>query len=266
MSRRHYLTLAALAVAVTALGGCEMMRDIAGKLPGGGDSQPQGQQSQQESAPQVVEIGKDTPQQGLPQDQAVLPGEVAGQDLSVLSDEQRQRAEAEAQALLLEAQAQEAQAAVATLPDYASGSKPAATAAKTCATEIGDAHAGALSLSKQIASKLKVEPGMIYVSPTVIPDAYADCVDDVSSEVKQGLATNSSFQIASDQYDQIGSAVSQNSGSSAVVPLMVRAARQAGVPYLAVPSVHRVSDDVRLTIRVVKVQNGITLHQNWRKL
>ena len=56
--------------------------------------------------------------------------------------------------------------------------------------------------------------------------------------------------------------VSQNTGSSALIPALVRACRQKGIRLLNVSIVRHIGHKTVITIRNIRVKDGITLVQN----
>lgn len=153
----------------------------------------------------------------------------------------------------------------AVLPDYASGSN----AGSSCDFALQSAMVKTgVEQTKALVSKLKVEPGVVYVAPTIIPDAFVDCSTDLSSDLSIALRQSSNFEAASAaDMNAVTQAVSQNSGSAATLPLMIRTLRANNVPYLLVSSLRQVGNDgVALVLRFVRVSDGITLTQSFTKL
>lgn len=153
----------------------------------------------------------------------------------------------------------------AVLPDYASGSN----AGGSCDFALQGAMVKTgVEQAKALVSKLKVEPGVVYVAPTIIPDAFVDCSTDLSSDLSIALRQSSNFEAASAaDMNAVTQAVSQNSGSAATLPLMIRTLRANNVPYLLVSSLRQVGNDgVALVLRFVRVSDGITLTQSFTKL
>lgn len=107
------------------------------------------------------------------------------------------------------------------------------------------------------ANRLANEVGPIYIAPTVIPDSVSDCVKDVSPAIKQALSQGNIQTV-------IGSGVNvqQNSGSSTVIPALIRACKRTGIPLLNVSVVRHIGTNTVITIRNIRVKDGITLVQN----
>ena len=112
------------------------------------------------------------------------------------------------------------------------------------------------------ANRLKNDKGPIYIAPTVIPSDMSDCVKDVSSAVSAAFKAQGLEVVQSTNVE-----VAQNQGSSTVIPSLVRACKSSGIPLLNV-SVLRVigGDKHAITIRNIRVKDGITLVQNTTSL
>ena len=148
------------------------------------------------------------------------------------------------------------------LPDYASGSD---FASLSCNASLGKkAQDIALEITHNLANKVEVEPGAIYIAPTVIPDNYLDCISDVSDKIFEGLK-GSAFDPLSPS-DVLFSTSGQNLGSSRLIPMLVRECRAQGIPYLAISIVRNMGTNPTLTVRLIRVTSGITLSQAYKKL
>ena len=112
------------------------------------------------------------------------------------------------------------------------------------------------------ANRLKNDKGPIYIAPTVIPSDMSDCVKDVSSAVSAAFKAQGLEVVQSTNVE-----VAQNQGSSTVIPSLVRACKSSGIPLLNV-SVLRVigGEKHAITIRNIRVKDGITLVQNTNSL
>lgn len=124
-----------------------------------------------------------------------------------------------------------------------------------------DASATAYEIVKAQALRLHNETGPIYIAPTVIPDDLTDCLTDLSGSIRQALA-QSGIQTVSSK----GIAVSQNSGSSSMIPSLVRACRQAGIPLINVSVIRHIGPNIVINIRNMRAKDGITLVQNTTQL
>ncbi len=149
--------------------------------------------------------------------------------------------------------------AISTMPEYAT-----ASGRQTCPAIYGDkAKSIAYELASSLIAKLSADHGNIFVAPTVIPDEYQDCVNDVSEEIKAAIKNSGSFNPVSDA--NVAS-VAQNAGSSTVIPRTVRECRQRDIPYLAVSVVKKTGGNPVLSIRIIRVNTGVTLTQSYKKL
>ncbi|MGN1281775.1 MAG: hypothetical protein ACI4UM_07725 [Succinivibrio sp.] len=131
-----------------------------------------------------------------------------------------------------------------------------------CGTvSISSASATAYKIVRSQATRLQNEVGPIYIAPTVIPDDLSDCVTDLSGVIRQALAQSGVQTVSSS-----GIAVSQNSGSSSMIPSLVRACRQAGIPLINVSVIRHIGPKVVINIRNMRAKDGITLVQNTTQL
>lgn len=112
------------------------------------------------------------------------------------------------------------------------------------------------------ANRLKNDKGPIYIAPTVIPSDMSDCVKDVSSAISVAFRAQGLEVVQATNVE-----VAQNQGSSTVIPSLVRACKSSGIPLLNV-SVLRVigGEKHAITIRNIRVKDGITLVQNTNSL
>ncbi len=146
---------------------------------------------------------------------------------------------------------------IRALPTYATVS-----GRQTCSASLGNtAKMAASQLTAELLKKLSVDHGKIYCAPTVISDEYQDCVDDVSSQIKKATADSVNFEPVSSEVK-----VAQNEGSSTLIPRTVRECRRLDIPYVAVSVVRKSGGIPVLTVRIIRVQTGVTLNQSFRKL
>ena len=117
-------------------------------------------------------------------------------------------------------------------------------------------------LAYEQAYRLKNDKGPIYIAPTVIPSDMSDCVKDVSSAISVAFRAQGLEVVQATNVE-----VAQNQGSSTVIPSLVRACKSSGIPLLNV-SVLRVigGEKHAITIRNIRVKDGITLVQNTNSL
>ena len=150
------------------------------------------------------------------------------------------------------------------LPTYASG----AQVGLSCDLSLGSmASQQAARISAALAAKLAQPLGEVYVAPTIIPDEYLDCIDDLSAVIANSLAQSGKLQVVGAAASaNVTQTISQNSGSATTLPLTIRTLRAANIPYLAVSSIRPLDDGCALTIRLVRVADGITLNQSFVKL
>ncbi len=150
-------------------------------------------------------------------------------------------------------------AEISNMPEYAT-----ASGRQTCPTRYGErAKTIAYELSSNLIAKLSSDHGNIYVAPTVIPDEYQDCVSDVSSEIKNAVQKSGNFTPVSDANVE---SVAQNAGSSTIIPRTVRECRQRDIPYLAVSVIKKTGGNPVLSVRIIRVNTGVTLTQSYKKL
>ena len=111
------------------------------------------------------------------------------------------------------------------------------------------------------AQRLKNEQGPVYIAPTVVPDSVSDCIGDLSGAIRQALNSAGIETVVGSGVD-----VSQNAGSSAVIPSLVRACRQSGIPILNVSVIRHIGPKTVINIRNMRAKDGITLVQNTSQL
>lgn len=149
--------------------------------------------------------------------------------------------------------------AISNMPEYAT-----ASGRQTCPAYLGEnAKNIASELSSTLIAKLSADHGNIYVAPTVIPDEYQDCISDVSSEIKNAIKKSGSFTPVTDASVE---GVAQNAGSSTIIPRTVRECRQRDIPYLAVSVIKKTGGNPVLSVRIIRVNTGVTLTQSYKKL
>ena len=117
------------------------------------------------------------------------------------------------------------------------------------------------NLAGQQASRLKNESGPVYIAPTVITGSVSSCIRDLSPVINQAFKQNGVQTVVGTGVD-----VSQNSGSSTVIPSLIRACKQNGIPLLNVSVVRTIGQKTVITIRNIRVKDGITLVQNTTQL
>lgn len=138
------------------------------------------------------------------------------------------------------------------LPIYASSSNIAAK----CSLDNNKASSAARSMALSIAKKLSQTAGKLYVASTVVADEYSDCAQDVSSVVASALAGNGNFEIIS-----ANSQIGQNQGSSLLIPSLIRQCKAQNIPYLNISVIQKVNGKPTVSVRVIRVHDGITLSQ-----
>ncbi|HAR80601.1 MAG TPA: hypothetical protein DCR21_07180 [Succinivibrionaceae bacterium] len=145
---------------------------------------------------------------------------------------------------------------VKQMPDFASSSN----LNSSCKPSLNEAvQKNSELLAKELSARLNVAPGDIFVANTVIPDELLDCIKDSSGAVKRGFTSESKFTVNE-------SLKSTADGRATIVPQIMRIARQEKIPYLAVTVIKKVAGKFRVTMRVLRVVDGITLTQNYKNL
>lgn len=148
---------------------------------------------------------------------------------------------------------------VLTIPEYAQTQNLHGS----CSDALNDkVQQAAKDLGAELGTKLKADSGSIYVAPTVIPDEYSDCVRDAAPSVKSTIENGGKFTVAQTG----GVMVSQNIGSAVVIPSLIRECKKQSIPYLAYTLLAKRGGKVRLTLRIIRVNDGITLTQNYKNL
>lgn len=137
---------------------------------------------------------------------------------------------------------------------------------RSCSTSL-NAEATGLSraLIKELASRLRSEGGDIYIAPTIIDREYQDCIRDLSPAMQDGLAGSQSFTVVP-ATTNLSNIISQNRGSATILPNLIHQCRAASIPYLAVSQIKKTGDKAALTLRIIRIEDGITLSQTYRRL
>lgn len=142
-------------------------------------------------------------------------------------------------------------AEASALPTYASTSKV------KCNFDNDKASALAQALASKMAQTLANESGKIYVSPTVISDEYSDCAHDLSNTIASALSSSGNFETVSTNI-----AVAQNQGSSLMIPSLIRQCKAHNIPYVAISVIQKHNGKAKFSLRIIRVQDGVTLSQN----
>lgn len=112
------------------------------------------------------------------------------------------------------------------------------------------------------APRLKNETGPVYIARTVVPDEYTGCVSDISPVIDRAFSQNGILTV-----EGAGVNVSaQNTGSATLIPSLIKACKQSGIPLLNVSVVRSIGVKTVITIRNIRVKDGITLAQNTTQL
>ena len=112
------------------------------------------------------------------------------------------------------------------------------------------------------APRLKNETGPVYIARTVVPDEYTGCVSDISPVIDRAFSQNGILTV-----EGAGVNVSaQNAGSATLIPSLIKACKQSGIPLLNVSVVRSIGVKTVITIRNIRVKDGITLAQNTTQL
>ncbi len=131
-----------------------------------------------------------------------------------------------------------------------------------CNSELANsASQVAYKLALNQAERLANETGPIYIAPTVVSESLNDCIPDVSAAINSAFKSKG-LQTVMGQ----GISVAQNTGSSTVIPPLIRACKKTGVPLLNVSVIRHIGPKTVVTIRNIRVKNGITLVQNTSQL
>ncbi len=144
------------------------------------------------------------------------------------------------------------------LPDFATGSELSQRCEGLIASNLPEITA---KLVTRISSRLNVDSGAVYVAPTVIPPNLRECVMDLSPVVKSTLKAQGSRLVPLSEGTKEELEISQNTGNSALIPQLIRACRQHSIPYLVVTTLRGVGTEPALTVRAVRVVDGVTMAQ-----
>lgn len=157
----------------------------------------------------------------------------------------------------------QSETAATMLPDYA-----ATAEVDSCDLRVaGDIVDKTRLLCARLVNRLQVDSGAAYAAPTAIPAKYSDCVPDLSPLINQTLRENEGRSlIAIGDVSLLNQLQSAQTGSGeAAIPNLIRQCRAHDVPYLIASSIREVGGSPALTIRIVRVQDGVTLAQGMEK-
>lgn len=138
--------------------------------------------------------------------------------------------------------------------------------APSCSLALNSEASGvARTSTKEIAARLRTESGEIFIAPTIIDREYSDCIQNLAPAIADGLKDNTAFTI-SQGTTNLANVISQNIGSSTILPTLIHQSRAAKIPYLVISQVKKTGDKAALTIRIIRTEDGITLSQSFRRL
>lgn len=120
-------------------------------------------------------------------------------------------------------------------------------------------------LIKELAERLRTEPGDVFVAPTTISPDYTGCIRDLSSAIKDGLAGSQVFNVVPGTTN-LNNVISQNIGSNTILPNLIHYSRAASIPYLITSNIRKTGGKAALTLRIIRTEDGITLSQTFRRL
>lgn len=120
-------------------------------------------------------------------------------------------------------------------------------------------------LIQELVSRLRTEPGDVFVAPTTVSQDYNECVRDLSPSIKDGLIGNQVFSVVPGTTN-LNNVISQNIGSNTILPNLIHYSRAARIPYLITSNIKKTGDKAALTIRIIRTEDGITLSQTFRRL
>lgn len=133
---------------------------------------------------------------------------------------------------------------------------------KTChLVDSSVAQNKAYTIATAQAKRISPDLGTIYVAPTIVPEELHECITDLSKPISTALNENSHKAISSGKLR-----ISQNQGSSTLIPSLVRACRQNNVPLLNVSIIRKTGSKYMLNIRNIRVHDGITIVQTSQAL
>lgn len=120
-------------------------------------------------------------------------------------------------------------------------------------------------LIQELVTRLRTQPGDVFVAPTIVSQSYNECVKDLSLAIKDGLAQQNTLTVVPGTTN-LNNVISQNIGSNTILPNLIHYSRAANIPYLITSQVRKTGDKAALTIRIIRTDDGITLSQTFRRL
>lgn len=128
-----------------------------------------------------------------------------------------------------------------------------------------EASGVARTLIKELVSRLRTEPGDVFIAPTIVSQSYQGCVKDLRLAIRDGLNGNETLNVVAGTTN-LNNIISQNIGSNTILPNLIHYSRAASIPYLITSQVRKTGDKAALTIRIIRTEDGITLSQTFRRL
>lgn len=245
------LKFGALTLGALVFTGCAQLQQLSASVTG--ESAPATQKAERAPAPvetrsSVIENPNYVPEKAAPS---------LGPEFESNSD---------AEILVFDKQQEASSGVGANLPDIATTQKEQEQLLQCENVVVPDLEARATALTQRLAARLNVETGAAYLAPTAIPTVYQECVGDLRSAVRLGLNAANSPLIPLESGSSQERGVSQNAGSATVLPQLIRACRQQGIPYLVLSTLREVGGKAALTVRMVRIADGVTLSQGIEKV
>lgn len=135
-----------------------------------------------------------------------------------------------------------------------------------CSLQLQQEASGvARALIQELVSRLRTDPGDVFVAPTIVSQDYQECIRDLSLAIKDGL-NNSQVLSVVPGTTNLNNVISQNIGSNTILPNLIHYSRAAKIPYLITSNIKKTGDKAALTLRIIRTEDGITLSQTFRRL
>lgn len=146
------------------------------------------------------------------------------------------------------------------LPSYASYSQ---MSGQNCDITLGtSATTAAADITTNLVKRYNGPHEYIYVAPTLIPDEYIDCISDLSGTINNAIKNINRFRAV--ENDKLN--ISYQAYSPTFIPSLIRECRKANIPYLVISQIKNMGNKPALNIRFIRVNDGITIFQNYKRL
>ena len=125
----------------------------------------------------------------------------------------------------------------------------------------GKAESALITLMDTVLQRnVMAQSSAVYISPYVVDAKYNDCVNTINSDLYGILARNGYAPIKGDNN------ISQNSGSSSLIPTLIRHCRSQNIPYVVLGAIEDINKAPSASLKIIDVKSGAILFNQHKKL